>query len=84
MARLPPEEILLQPCYKHLGNLYYIDRNRAVQPRDPNDPEICDDQVRAEEDYLENYAWRIGDLGLRPLADHAPVNYVWPVTAATP
>jgi Lipase (class 3) len=84
VARLPPEEILFQPCYQHLGNLYYIDRNRVVQPRDPNDPEICDDQVRAEEDYLENYAWRIGDLGLRPMADHAPVNYVWPVTAATP
>ena len=81
VARLPP--VVLD--YAHLpGNLYYIDRNRAVHLVDPDDPAIGDDQLKAEEDYVENYAWRIGDVALRALADHAPVNYVWPVTAATP
>ena len=71
--------------YAHIpGNLSYIDRDRTVTQRNPKDPDIVIDQTAAEEDYLKNYAWRIGDVALRPLADHAPVNYVWPVTAATP
>jgi hypothetical protein len=82
VARVPPEGLL---GYAHIpGSLFYIDSARAVKPRDPKDPYIASDQTKAEEDYLKNYAWRIGDVALRPLADHAPVNYVWPVTAATP
>jgi hypothetical protein len=81
VARVPPENVL---GYAHYGSPYYIDCDRAVQQRDPQDPYIDDDQTRAEEDYLEKYAWRIGDVALRPLADHAPVNYVWPVMAAFP
>jgi hypothetical protein len=81
VARLPPEVLE----YAHIpGKLFYIDRNRAVRQLDRKDPVIGQDQNKAEEDYLENYAWRIGDVALRALADHAPVNYVWPVTAATP
>ena len=71
--------------YAHIpGNIYYIDRNRNVQQLEPDDPSIGEDQLKAEEEYLEDYAWRIGDVPLRALADHAPVNYVWPVTVATP
>lgn len=82
IARVPPEGML---GYAHIpGDLYYIEYSRAVKPRDPKDPYIATDQTNAEEDYLKDYAWRIGDVALRPLADHAPVNYVWPVTAATP
>jgi len=82
VARVPPEDIL---GYAHIpGVLYYIDLARAVKERNPKDPYIGADQTKAEEDYLKNYAWRIGDVALRALADHAPVNYVWPVTAATP
>ncbi len=84
VARLPPEEILGKKYYAHVGDLYYINHNRTVQRLDPKDPSIGPDQTQAEEDYLKHYAWRIGDIALRPLADHAPVNYVWPVTAATP
>jgi Lipase (class 3) len=85
VTRVPPEEILGLKCYAHIpGKIHYIDFNRAVKDLDPNDSVIKDDRRKAEEDYLENYAWRIGDLALRPLADHAPVNYVLPVTAATP
>lgn len=81
VTRVPPELF----DYAHIpGKIFYIDFNRAVQEIDPCDSAIKDDRSQAEEDYLKNYAWRIGDVALRPLADHAPVNYVWPVTAATP
>jgi hypothetical protein len=81
VTRVPPEVL----GYTHIpGMIHYIDFNRAVQQLYPNDPFIDRDRAQAEEDYLKNYAWRIGDVALRPLADHAPVNYVLPVTAATP
>jgi hypothetical protein len=82
VTRVPPESF----GYQHIpGNIYYIDRNRAVQQRDPvTDPYIDADQTQAESDYLVEYAWRIGDVGVRALADHAPFNYVMPVTAAFP
>jgi len=81
VPRVPPEVL----GYAHIpGKIYYIDFNRNVQQIDPNDPYIDRDRTTAEEDYLKNYSWRIGDVALRPLADHAPVNYVLPVTAATP
>ena len=81
VPRVPPEVL----GYAHIpGKIYYIDFNRNVQQIDPNDPYIDRDRTIAEEDYLKNYSWRIADVALRPLADHAPVNYVLPVTAATP
>jgi hypothetical protein len=81
VSRVPPEVL----GYAHIpGKIYYIDFNRNVRQIDPNDPYIDRDRTIAEEDYLKNYSWRIGDVALRPLADHAPVNYVLPVTAATP
>ncbi len=79
VARVPPEFM----GYRHAGKPYYIDRNRKVK-FDPKDSFVEDDQLQAEKEYLEKYAWRIGDVALRPLADHAPVNYVWPVTADQP
>jgi len=82
VARVPPEGLL---GYAHItGDIHYIDYGRSVKQRDPKDPYIGDDQTQAEEDYFKNYAWRIGDVALRPLADHAPVNFVGRVTAATP
>lgn len=79
VARLPPDGFL---GYVHIGDPYYIDLERKIQQRDAEDPYIAEDQIKAEEQYIEKYAWRIGDVALRPLADHAPVNYVWPVSAA--
>jgi len=81
VTRVPPELF----GYAHIpGKIHYIDFDRTVRNLDPDDPVIEKDRANAEVDYLESYAWRIGDLALRPLADHAPVNYVLPVTAATP
>lgn len=71
VARVPPEGLL---GYAHMGNPYYIDLGRAIALRDAKDPYIGEDQGRAEVDYIENYSWRIGDVGVRQLADHAPVN----------
>jgi hypothetical protein len=81
VARVPPAGLL---GYAHIGRPYYIDLARAILQRDPDDPYIAKDQAKAEVQYIERYAWRIGDVALRPLADHAPVNYLWPVTADTP
>jgi hypothetical protein len=81
VTRVPPEVL----GYAHIpGKIYYIDFNRNVRQIDPDDPYIDRDRTIAEEDYLKNYSWRIGDVALRALADHAPINYVLPVTAATP
>ena len=84
VAQVPPEVFR----YKHLSPCYYIQLDRSVSRRDPDDPKdakyMNDDQRKAEEEYIEKYAWRIGDVPLRPLADHAPINYVLPVTADTP
>jgi pimeloyl-ACP methyl ester carboxylesterase len=84
VARVPPQGLL---GYVHIpGKIYYIDSNRRVSPRDPNDAGdarfMSSDQAGAEIDYLKDYAWRIGDVAVRALADHAPINYVLPVTAA--
>jgi pimeloyl-ACP methyl ester carboxylesterase len=81
VTRVPPQTF----GYAHIpGDILYIDADRAIQKLDPNDPAIGADRTKAEEAYLVQYAWRIGDVGLRPLADHAPANYVWPVSAAMP
>jgi hypothetical protein len=81
VTRVPPEVL----GYAHIpGKIYYVDFNRNVQQIYPNDPYIDRDRTIAEADYVKNYSWRIGDVALRALADHAPINYVLPATAATP
>lgn len=78
VTTLPPELI----GYRHVGKPYYIDLARNIRQRDPDDPYIATDQWKAEIEYAEKYALRAGNETFRKLADHAPVNYVWPVTAA--
>jgi hypothetical protein len=82
MARLSPSG---SSGYQHIpGDIYYIDRRRIVRKLDPEDSFIKLDRVRAAVGYLLRYAWVPGNVLSRELADHAPVNYVWPVTAAAP
>jgi len=38
----------------------------------------------AAKEYLLKYAWKLGNLAARELADHAPINYVWAVSADQP
>jgi len=87
VARVPPQGLLFD--YQHIpGPIQYIAADRTLSERDPAKAEdaafIAADQRSAELSYLEEYAWRIGDVAIRALADHTPANYVWPVTAATP
>jgi len=74
VARVPPEI-----CgYANLAPPHYIDREGNVH-FDPPDDFITSDRVNGATEYLEQYAWRTGDVGVRDLADHAPVNYVYAV-----
>ncbi len=75
VTRIPPEEF----GYRHFGKPHYIDRTRKVT-FDPSSEFVSGDQLRARVEYLVKYAWRIGKVGVRDLADHAPVNYVSPLT----
>jgi hypothetical protein len=80
VARIPPESLLGGITYAHCGLLYYIDRNRVVT-ENPAGSEIDKDRIIASSEYLAEYAWRNGNLAVRELADHAPINYVTPVAA---
>ena len=75
VARVPPELL----GYAHLGNPYYIAQDRTVS-FNPDSAFVSSNQLRAREDYLVQCAWKIGNVGFRDLADHAPINYVWPLT----
>ncbi|QGZ58932.1 lipase family protein [Paraburkholderia acidiphila] len=61
--------------YVHAGAANYITRLGALAPH-ADDAFVQADRSAAREDYLVNYAWRIGDVMVRDLADHAPINYV--------
>jgi len=67
--------------YAHVGLARYIDRNGLIN-LNPSETVIAKDRVAAEGDYLLKYAWKTGNVGVRDLADHAPINYVWAVTAS--
>jgi hypothetical protein len=80
VARIPPESLLGAVNYAHYGPAYYIDRNRGIS-ENAKDNEMEEDRVIAASQYLVEYAWRDGNVALRELADHAPINYVNPVAA---
>jgi hypothetical protein len=66
--------------YAHFGRPHYIDRKRRIT-FDPNFLSIAYDRFCGKLRYLEGYAMKPGNVGVRDFADHAPVNYVMPVTA---
>jgi triacylglycerol lipase len=76
VARVPPEVL----NYEHLGDPYYIDRDGNITFAPPQDL-MGDDRLRAAADYLLKYAWKPGNVGVRELADHATINYVYAVKA---
>ncbi|HEY6308119.1 MAG TPA: lipase family protein [Candidatus Angelobacter sp.] len=72
VTRIPPEDL----GYRHLGKPYYIAQDRSIT-FDPGDGFILKDRAAASLEYPFKYqAWKEGNVGLRELADHAPVNYV--------
>jgi hypothetical protein len=76
VTRVPPQFM----GYTHAGDLYYIDRERKIA-RQPDDSTVSDDQDHARVKYLLDYALKIGNVSVRDLADHSPINYVAPVSA---
>ncbi|MFZ0773868.1 MAG: lipase family protein [Candidatus Sulfotelmatobacter sp.] len=81
VARIPPES-LLEIKYAHYGPAYYIDRNRQITTT-LSEGEIEKDRLAAASEYIIKYAWRSGNLPVRELADHSPINYVTAVAADT-
>ena len=71
----PPESLSSEIKYAHHGVPYYIDRHRLIT-ENPGDSFIDKDRLAGAAEYLLKYAWRIGNVGIRGLADHAPINYV--------
>jgi hypothetical protein len=78
IPRVPPE---LGGLYRHLGAPLYIAENRTLH-LDPDDAFIVRDQVRAARNYIEKYSWINGNVAVRDLADHAPINYIAALAAA--
>lgn len=76
VTELPPAEL----GYAHLGDMLYIDRHRKVSNA-PSEDVISKDRLIARAEYFVKYAWRLGDVGVRDLADHAPINYVTAIAA---
>jgi len=78
VARVPP------PIgYEHLGVPYYIQRDRQVTI-DPSEKSMRRDRLFGFLDYEMRYALRRGNETWREFADHAPINYIWPVKASSP
>jgi hypothetical protein len=76
VTRIPPKEF----GYQHFGEPHYIDRKRGVRSN-PDEKFISRDHLWARWHFLLRCAWRPGNVRVRELADHAPMNYVWPVAA---
>ena len=61
--------------YADAGSMRYIDRSGVVGATvDATD--IAADRANARREYLAKYAARPGNVLVRELADHAPINYV--------
>ena len=78
VCRLPPEPM----GYAHVGDAIYLDRN-GIGKGAVDDNAMSYDRAAARASYLFRYAWRQGNVGVRDLADHAPVNYVSAVRYAS-
>jgi hypothetical protein len=61
--------------YRHVEPMCYIDRHGALRP-DITPTEIETDRAAARTEYLKQGTWVSGNVLLRDLADHAPINYV--------
>jgi hypothetical protein len=61
--------------YEHYGQEYYIDRSRQITTG-LSESEIEKDRLAAASEYIVKYAWRNGNVAVRELVDHAPINYV--------
>ena len=72
LVTLLPPSIL---GYDHVHGLAYIDRFGILREKSTEE-EMREDQKAARLDYLMSQSWRTGNVAIRDLADHAPINYV--------
>jgi hypothetical protein len=75
--------IPLEIGYRHVGPPYYISGSRKIT-FNPSTFRVWWDRFRAEAKYLATKAPKLGNVAVRSLADHAPINYVWAVKASEP
>jgi len=61
--------------YDHLKTRTYITAAGQILA-DPEQSVVDADRLKAREDYIAHYAWKLGAVLSRDLADHAPVNYL--------
>jgi hypothetical protein len=80
VTRVPPEDVLGLLHYAHVGPMIYIDRNGAIAV-DPDEAFVEKDRLQAAAEYTVEYAWKVGNVALRELADHTPFNYVEAIKA---
>jgi Lipase (class 3) len=79
VTRIPPP---LPGGYQHVGQPYFIFEDRTIK-FDPPEQDIREDRFKAFIEYPFKYhSWKRENVGVRELADHAPVNYVTAVMAA--
>ncbi|HYS12311.1 MAG TPA: lipase family protein [Burkholderiaceae bacterium] len=71
VTHLPPET----PWYEHAGSMVYIDRRGSLRPG-ASATDVESDRAAARAEYLLRMAWIDGNVPVRDLADHAPINYV--------
>jgi pimeloyl-ACP methyl ester carboxylesterase len=77
VCRMPPGNIPIEHrSFEHLEPSIYIDRLGRVTPG-ATEKTLREDGEEARKDYLLHHAWRWGQVALRDLADHAPINYVY-------
>lgn len=77
VCRVPPARF----GFVHPDHALYIDRHGLVHPLPP-EPDVHADRRRARRDYVARYAGKKGNVLFRDLADHAPLNYVAPLSGA--
>lgn len=78
VTRVPPSP------YKHFGKLHYIDsRRRILEEPEPKPDSMTKDQQPARIAYFKGEGLKFGNVLVRDLADHAPINYVLPLMEAT-
>jgi hypothetical protein len=71
VTEIPPEGL----HYSHVTPMTYISRAGVVEPGFDSTA-ISADRSSARAEYLIDYAWKVGNVIVRDLADHAPINYV--------
>ena len=72
VTRVPPPGFA---GFRHAGMLHYIDRGGQISVM-PEKSFISNDRAVARRDYWHEFSFQPGNVLLRDLADHAPVNYL--------